>query len=54
MKSRMIPFSAIEMALASQSKCLTKDEAIAEIKKSLGFSLTELPECAIMKEYFKK
>ena len=54
MKSRMIPFSAIEMALASRSKCLTKEEAIKEIKNSLGFSLTEIPECAIMKEYFKK
>ena len=54
MKSTMIPFSAIEMAIASQSKCLTKEEAITEIKNSLGFSLDEIPECEIMKEYFLK
>ena len=54
MKSAMIPFSAIEMAIASQSKCLTKEEAITEIKNSLGFSLDEIPECEIMKEYFLK
>lgn len=52
MRATMIPFSAIEMAIASQNKCLTKDEAIAEIKNSLGFSLEEIPECKIMKEYF--
>ena len=54
MKSTMIPFSAIEMAIASQNKCLTKEEAIKEITNSLGFSLEELPECKIMKEYFLK
>lgn len=54
MKSTLIPFSAIEMAIASQSKCLTKEDAIKEIKNSLGFSLEEIPECKIMKEYFKK
>ncbi len=54
MRSQMIPFSALEIALASQSKCLSKEEAITEIKNSLGFSLDEIPECQIMKEYFKK
>lgn len=54
MRSQMIPFSAIEISLASQSKCLSKEEAIKEIKNSLGFSLDELPECQIMKEYFMK
>lgn len=53
MRANMIPFSAIEISLASQNKCLTKDEAIAEIKNSLGFSLEELPECQIMKGYFQ-
>ena len=54
MKSTLIPFSAIEMAIASQSKCLSKEDAIKEIKNSLGFTLDEIPECMIMKEYFKK
>lgn len=53
MKSRLIPFSALEMSIASASKALSKDEAIAEINKSLGFSLEEIPECQIMKEYLK-
>ena len=53
MKSRLIPFSALEMSIASANKALSKDEAIAEINKSLGFSLEEIPECQIMKEYLK-
>lgn len=53
MRSRMIPFSAIEMSIAGQGKNLTREEAIAEIENSLGFSLTEVPECEIMKDYLK-
>ncbi len=53
MKSSLIPFSAIEMAIASQNKCLSKEDAIKEIKNSLGFSLEEIPECRIMKEFIK-
>lgn len=54
MQSTMIPFSALEIAIASQSNNLSREEAIAEIKASLGFSLNEIPECAIMQEYFKQ
>lgn len=54
MRSQMIPFSAIEMAIASRNKCLNKYEAINEIKNHLGFSLTEVPECQIMKDYFNR
>ena len=54
MRSRMIPFSAIEMAIASRSKCLTKEEAMDEINNCLGFSLEEVPECAIMKEFINR
>ena len=50
----MIPFSAIEISLATRDKSLTKEEAINEINSALGFSLTEIPECKIMKEYFEK
>jgi len=54
MRSTMIPFSALEIALASRNKNLSRDEALAELNKSLGFSLNEIPECSIMKEYFEK
>jgi hypothetical protein len=54
MRSRMIPFSAIEMAIASRSKCLTKEEAMDEINNCLGFSLEGVPECAIMKEFINR
>lgn len=53
MKSDMIPFSALEISLASRKKALSRDEAIAELKSSLGFGLDEIPECAIMREYFQ-
>ena len=51
MRSSMIPFSALEIAIASKNKNLSRKEALAELKASLGFSLEEIPECAIMKEY---
>lgn len=53
MESTLIPFSALEISLASSSKNITKEEAIKEIKESLGFSLKEIPECGIMKSYLK-
>lgn len=53
MESTMIPFSALEMAFASQTKALTKEEAITEIEGSLGFSIEEIPECIIMRSFFK-
>ena len=52
MQSTMIPFSALEIAIASRNNNLSREDAVAEIKSSLGFSLTEIPECAIMREYF--
>ena len=54
MRSKIIPFSALEMSIASRNKCLTKEEAMKEISNSLGFSLEEVPECQIMKDYFQK
>ena len=48
-RSRMIPFSALEISLASGNRNLSRQEAIQEMEESLGFSLTEIPECAIMK-----
>ncbi len=54
MKSTMIPFSAIEIALASRNKNITREQAIYEIENTLGFSLEEVPECEIMKEFLQK
>ena len=53
MKSTMIPFSALEIALASRSNMLSREEAMAELENALGFSLEEIPECKIMREYIK-
>lgn len=54
MKSTMIPFSAIEISLASRDKNITREQAIYELENTLGFSLEEVPECEIMKEFLKK
>ncbi len=54
MESTMIPFSAIEISLASRDKNITRGQAIYEIENTLGFTLEEVPECEIMKEYLKK
>lgn len=53
MRSQMIPFSALEIALASNNKNITRDEAIYELKETLGFSLEKIPECKIMEDYLK-
>ncbi len=53
MRSTMIPFSALEISLASKNKNLSREEALSELKSSLGFSLEEIPECSVMKEYLK-
>ena len=54
MRSTMIPFSALEIAIASRSNNLSREKAMEELKKSLGFSLDEIPECAIMREYIER
>ncbi len=51
MRSKMIPFSALEISLASRYKNITREEAIYELEEILGFSLNEIPECQIMKAY---
>ena len=52
MQSTMIPFSALEISLASRDKNITREQAVYEIGNTLGFSLEEIPECAIMREFF--
>ena len=54
MRSTMIPSSALEIAIASRSNNLSREDALAELKASLGFSLEEIPECAIMREYIEQ
>lgn len=49
--SPMIPFSALEMSLASRDSNLSRDEVIKEMQNSLGFSLDEVPECQIMRDF---
>ncbi len=51
MKSRVIPFSAIEISLATRDRSLPRDEAISEIRAHLGFTLGDVPECALMYRY---
>lgn len=51
MRSQMIPFSALEISLASTNKNINREDAIYELKEVLGFSLTEIPECKIMTDY---
>lgn len=53
-RSKMIPFSAIEISLASRSCGRTREEHIYEMENLLGFTLDELPECAIMRAYIEE
>ena len=50
-QSKMIPFSALEFSLASKNCGRTKEESHYEMKHLLGFSLKEIPECKIMREF---
>jgi len=47
-KSKMIPFSALEFSLASRMCGRSREETLYEMEHLLGFSLEEIPECAIM------
>ncbi len=50
-KSKMIPFSALEFSLASRNCGRTREETLYEMNHLLGFSLKEIPECAIMCQF---
>ena len=52
-KSKMIPFSALEISLASRSCGRSREETIYEMENLLGFSLEEIPECAMMRAYLE-
>lgn len=52
-RSKMIPFSAIEMALASRNQCRSREEILKEAELHLGFSLDEPCECAVMLKFLE-
>jgi hypothetical protein len=52
-ESKMIPFSALEFSLASRNCGRTKEENLYEMEHLLGFSLEEMPECAIMRQFIE-
>lgn len=52
-KSKMIPFSALEFSLASKNCGRPKAEILYEMEHLLGFSLEEVPECALMRQYLE-
>ncbi len=54
MESHNIPFSAIEISLASSRKNYSREEALNELKMHLGFSLKEVPACIKVKNYLKE
>ncbi|MBQ3228440.1 MAG: hypothetical protein IJB43_07640 [Clostridia bacterium] len=52
-RSKMIPFSAIEMALASRNQYRSREEILKEAELHLGFSLDEPRECAVMLKFLE-
>ena len=52
-RSKMIPFSSQEISLASRNSLASKDDIIYEMENLLGFSLDEIPECALMHEFLE-
>lgn len=54
MESRVIPFSAVEMALASSSGAVGRAEAIRELKEHSGFTPEPPPEWAEMVAFFQE
>lgn len=53
-KSKMIPFSALEFSLASKKCGRSKEESLYEMEHYLGFSLEEIPECAMMRQFLEE
>ncbi|MBQ6877514.1 MAG: hypothetical protein IJO22_03820 [Oscillospiraceae bacterium] len=52
-KTKMIPFSSLEISLASRNNLASKEDIIYEMENLLGFSLEEIPECVLMHEYLE-
>ena len=52
-RSKTIPFSAIEISLASRNCGRSREEMLYELENLLGFSLDAPHECAVMKEFME-
>lgn len=52
-RSKMIPFSALEISLASRNSLIPKEQIMYEMENFLGFSLSEIPECQFMCDYLR-
>lgn len=53
-ESTMIPFSSIEIALASRKCGRSREESVCEMENLLGVSLDPPTECAIMRGFINK
>lgn len=53
-ESKMIPFSALEFSLASRNRSRAREAYLYEMEHLLGFSLEEIPECAIMRQFLEE
>lgn len=51
MDSRVIPFSALELSLASAGGALTREQAIRELAHHTGFTLSPPPENALVEAF---
>ena len=54
MQSTMMPFSALELSIACSKGSISREQAMTELEGSLGFSLPEVAECSVMREYIKR
>lgn len=52
-RSKMIPFSALEISLASRNCGRSREEIVYEMEHLCGFTLGELPECAAMRGWIE-
>lgn len=53
-RSRVIPFSALELALASRKESLTREEALRELRDVLGFAREPVSECRLMRRVLEE
>ena len=53
-RSKMIPFSALEISLAGKNSLVPKEQIMYEMENFLGFSLDEIPECALMCDFLRE
>ncbi len=52
-RSRMIPFSALEISLASRNSLVPREQIMYEMENFLGFTLDEIPECQFMCDFLR-